>query len=163
MSPTTPEPGARRALGAAGERCAAEYLARRGYRVVAHNVRAEGVELDLVALRAGTCVFVEVKTRRGAGGGTAEEAVDARKRERLGLADGSVTNRFWLWSVSSLGGFLADVALIPLVLSGTDLTKDSSPQLVVALSALLNAACWFLAFAPPPAYSRWLEARQARA
>ena len=87
----------------------------------------------------------------------------ARKRERLGLADGSVTNRFWLWSVSSLGGFLADVALIPLVLSGTDLTKDSSPQLVVALSALLNAACWFLAFAPPPAYSRWLEARQARA
>jgi putative endonuclease len=83
MSVTTPEPGARRALGAAGERCAAEYLARRGYRVVARNARVEGVELDLIALRAGVCVFVEVKTRRGAGGGAAEEAVDARKRERL--------------------------------------------------------------------------------
>jgi putative endonuclease len=83
MSSTAPERGARRALGAAGERCAAEYLARRGYRVVARNARAEGVELDLVALRGGVCVFVEVKTRRGAGGGAAEEAVDARKRERL--------------------------------------------------------------------------------
>jgi hypothetical protein len=87
----------------------------------------------------------------------------ARRRERLGLADGSVTNRFLLWTVSSAGGFLADVALIPLVLSGTDLTKDPGPQLVVAASALLNAACWFLAFAPPPTYARWMAARQARA
>jgi len=83
MSGTTPEGGTRRALGAAGERCAAEYLARRGYRVVARNARAEGVELDLIALRGGVCVFVEVKTRRGAGRGAAEEAVDARKRARL--------------------------------------------------------------------------------
>jgi putative endonuclease len=83
MSVTTLEPGSRRALGAAGERCAAEYLARRGYRVVARNARADGVELDLVAVRGGVCVFVEVKTRRGAGRSAAEEAVDARKRERL--------------------------------------------------------------------------------
>jgi putative endonuclease len=83
MSVTTPEGDARRALGAAGERCAAEYLARRGYRVVARNARAGGVELDLIALRGRVCVFVEVKTRRGAARGGAEEAVDARKRERL--------------------------------------------------------------------------------
>jgi putative endonuclease len=83
MSITTPGRGARRALGAAGERCAAEYLARRGYRVVARNARAAGVELDLIALRRGVCVFVEVKTRRGAGRGAAEEAIDARKRARL--------------------------------------------------------------------------------
>ena len=81
MPGTTRDPE-RRALGAAGERCAAEYLARRGYRVVARNARAEGVELDLVALRGGVCVFVEVKTRRGALSGAAE-AVDARKRARL--------------------------------------------------------------------------------
>jgi putative endonuclease len=83
MSVTTREAGARRALGAAGERCAAEYLARCGYRVVARNAHADGVELDLVATRGDVCVFVEVKTRRGEAGGAAEEAVDARKRERL--------------------------------------------------------------------------------
>jgi hypothetical protein len=87
----------------------------------------------------------------------------ARKRERLGLADAAVTNRFLLWSVSSLGGFVADVLLIPLVLSGADLTKDPAPQLAVAASALLNAVCWFLAFAPPPVYRRWMAGRMARA
>jgi putative endonuclease len=81
--PVTTRDPERRALGAAGERCAAHYLARRGYRVAARNVRAEGVEIDLVALRGGVCVFVEVKTRRGALAGSAEEAVDARKRARL--------------------------------------------------------------------------------
>jgi len=75
--------GSQRELGAAGERCAAEFLERRGYRIVARNVRAGGVEIDLVALRGRCCAFVEVKTRRGARHGPAEEAVDARKRARL--------------------------------------------------------------------------------
>jgi putative endonuclease len=52
-----------------------------GYRVLARNVRAGGVELDLVAARGPLVAFVEVKARRGRGG--AEEAVDARKRARL--------------------------------------------------------------------------------
>jgi putative endonuclease len=50
---------------------------------VARNARVDGVELDLIALRRGVCVFVEVKTRRGSAGGGPEEAVDARKRQRL--------------------------------------------------------------------------------
>jgi putative endonuclease len=50
---------------------------------VARNARAEGVELDLIALRGRVCVFVEVKTRSGTAAGAPEEAVDARKRRRL--------------------------------------------------------------------------------
>lgn len=73
----------RRALGARGEALAAALLARAGYRIAARNVRAAGVELDLVAVRGGLVVVVEVKTRRGRGFGAPEEAVDARKRARL--------------------------------------------------------------------------------
>lgn len=73
----------RRALGAAGETHAAVHLARRGYRIVARNVRAGGVEIDLVAARPGLVVFVEVKTRRSDAYGSGEDAVDRRKRERL--------------------------------------------------------------------------------
>jgi hypothetical protein len=87
----------------------------------------------------------------------------AHKRERLGLADSVVKNRFMLWGLSSLGGLTADLLLIPLVLSGADLTTDAAPRLAVAGSALLNAVCWFLAFAPPIAYTRWLSAEPARA
>jgi hypothetical protein len=87
----------------------------------------------------------------------------ARRRERLGLADSVVRNRFLLWAISSLGGLLADLFLIPLMLSGADLTRDPAPQLAVAGAALLNAICWFLAFAPPPAYTRWLAEEPATA
>ena len=72
-----------RALGAAGEACAARFLEERGYRVVERNVRVGGVELDLVATRGRLVLFVEVKTRRSRAAGAPEEAVDFRKRERL--------------------------------------------------------------------------------
>ena len=71
------------ALGAEGEARAAEHLRRRGYRIVARNVRAGGVEIDLIARRGSLIVFVEVKTRRSRSLGLPEQAVDARKRARL--------------------------------------------------------------------------------
>jgi putative endonuclease len=73
----------RRTLGAQGEALAAAHLARQGYRIVGRNVRAEGVELDLVAAKGNLHVFVEVKTRRSRRLGAPEEAIDARKQERL--------------------------------------------------------------------------------
>ncbi len=72
-----------RALGADGETHAAAHLERRGYTIVARNVRAGGVEMDIIARRGRVLVFVEVKTRRSTRFGAPEEAVDARKRARL--------------------------------------------------------------------------------
>jgi putative endonuclease len=73
----------RRALGTAGEAAACAYLEQRGYRILARNARADRVELDVVAERGGVLVFVEVKTRRGSGRGSAAEAVDAHKQARI--------------------------------------------------------------------------------
>jgi len=73
----------RRALGASGEARAAEYLEARGYRIVARNVRAGGVELDLIATRGPLTVFVEVKTRRSTRHGSPVLAVDAHKQARI--------------------------------------------------------------------------------
>jgi putative endonuclease len=73
----------RRALGAEGETRAARFLARRGYRIEARNVRLAGVEVDLIAKRGALVVFVEVKTRRGEAQGGPELAVDAAKQARL--------------------------------------------------------------------------------
>ncbi len=80
--PGTPD-DRRPTLGHLGEEAAARYLAARGYRIVARNVRADRVELDLIARRGPLLVFVEVKTRRSASHGLAAEAVDARKQQRL--------------------------------------------------------------------------------
>jgi putative endonuclease len=55
----------------------------RGYRILGRNVRAGGVELDLIVRRGRRLVFCEVKQKEGPGFGDPLEAVDERKRERL--------------------------------------------------------------------------------
>jgi putative endonuclease len=70
-------------LGAQGERAAARYLRRIGYRIVARGARSRLGEIDLIALDGQTIVFVEVKTRRSKDQGHPVEAVDLRKRQRL--------------------------------------------------------------------------------
>jgi len=74
---------ARRALGALGERLAAQALAARGLRLVERNARTRYGELDLVCRDRGGYVFVEVKTRRATSFVAAAEAVDRRKVARL--------------------------------------------------------------------------------
>lgn len=73
----------RRRLGDAGERFAARYLERQGWQVLDRQWRGEAGEIDLVALDGEVLVVVEVKTRRGARFGAAEEAVSAAKADRL--------------------------------------------------------------------------------
>jgi len=70
-------------LGKRGERRAARYLRRRGYRILARGDRLFPGELDLVALDRDTVVFVEVKTRRSAEAGHPVEAVTPAKQRRL--------------------------------------------------------------------------------
>jgi len=70
-------------LGERGERAAARYLKRRGYKLIARGHRLFPGEIDLVAIDRGTLVFVEVKTRRSADAGHPAEAVTADKQRRL--------------------------------------------------------------------------------
>ncbi|WP_405375830.1 MULTISPECIES: YraN family protein [unclassified Microbacterium] len=70
-------------LGRAGERRAEAYLRSSGYDVLDRNWRCPEGEIDLVAVRGGDLVIVEVKTRRSTGYGHPFSAVDARKRDRL--------------------------------------------------------------------------------
>ena len=70
-------------LGTEGERLAARYLRRLGYKILARRYRTALGELDLIA-RDGKCiVFVEVKTRRSALAGQPHEAVDRAKQAQL--------------------------------------------------------------------------------
>lgn len=76
--------GGRRELGLKGEAAAAAYLESEGYRIIERNWRCPSGELDLIAETDGVIVFVEVRSRRDTGTfGTAEESVDARKRNKV--------------------------------------------------------------------------------
>jgi putative endonuclease len=73
----------RSALGVSGEAAARQYLEASGCRVRASNWRCAEGEIDPVAEMESTLVFVEVKTRRGAGHGAPQEVVGPRKARRL--------------------------------------------------------------------------------
>jgi len=73
----------RKSLGQEGEAAAEQYLRRKGYRIVARNLRSQLGELDLVAEDGRVLVFVEVKARRTGAFGGAIYAVHQRKQEKL--------------------------------------------------------------------------------
>ncbi len=73
----------RKETGRLGEEKAAELLKEKGYRILERNFRFRGGEIDIVALNAGTLVFVEVKTSRTPRFGDPVEWVDARKQQHL--------------------------------------------------------------------------------
>jgi putative endonuclease len=70
-------------LGLQGERLAARFLQKLGYRILARGHRERLGELDLVALDGQTIVLVEVKTWRMGDRGDPSLAVDERKQEKL--------------------------------------------------------------------------------
>lgn len=72
--------------GKIGERLAAEYLSEKGYQLLCMNYRYKRYEIDLILQKAGTLIFVEVKTRSSAAFGYPEAFVDDKKAERVRAA-----------------------------------------------------------------------------
>lgn len=70
-------------LGAWGEDVAVQFLKQKGYKILCRHFTARIGELDIVAKKDGTYVFVEVKTRSSARFGTPEEAMNRGKQERV--------------------------------------------------------------------------------
>ena len=81
-----PNPSGARELGRRGERLAADYLSRRGYRVLGAGFLARRGEIDLVCRHGDRLVLVEVKTRSSGAFGTPSESVGGRKRRALNAA-----------------------------------------------------------------------------
>lgn len=72
-----------KALGAYGERVAAEFVEAEGMAVLARNWVCSHGEIDLVLRDGDTLVIAEVKTRSNANYGPPQAAVTAQKAARL--------------------------------------------------------------------------------
>ncbi len=73
----------KRYFGDLGENFAKELLVSSGYKIVTSNFRSLFGEIDIIAVKDGVLVFVEVKTRWSNKFGAPEEAVDKRKLGKI--------------------------------------------------------------------------------
>ena len=78
--------------GRLGETLAAWWLRLQGWRIVGRRVRTPLGEIDLVARRGRTTLFVEVKTRASAA--ELDLAIDRRRLERVAAAVNMVAHRY---------------------------------------------------------------------
>lgn len=70
-------------VGAWGESLSAEYLTKKGYKLLATNYRCKYGEIDLIVCNRKYLVFVEVKLRKSDEFASAFEHVDYYKQQRL--------------------------------------------------------------------------------
>ncbi|MFQ5424514.1 MAG: YraN family protein [Phycisphaerae bacterium] len=75
--------GETKRLGAAGEKAAARYLKRAGYKILTRNYICAAGEIDIICFRDSVIVFVEVKTRRTSADADPEVNVHAHKQKKL--------------------------------------------------------------------------------
>jgi len=73
----------RQILGEKGEKQAARYLKKKGYKIVTANYRCKYGEIDLIARYADILIFIEVKTRTSTYFGVPAAAVDYRKQQQI--------------------------------------------------------------------------------
>lgn len=81
----------REAQGRRGEALAAWYLRLTGWRILAQRLKTPRGEIDLIARRGRTVIFVEVKWRSSAG--LLDEAIDPYRLRRVAAAVEAVAHR----------------------------------------------------------------------
>jgi len=81
-----PWPRRSRTLGQQGEDIVAWWLRWRRFRILGRNVQLGRYEIDIIARKGDTVVFVEVKTRRDDTVASPEENVTATKRRHIRAA-----------------------------------------------------------------------------
>jgi len=70
-------------VGAQGENIAKKFLESEGYAIVSQNFRTKFGEIDLIALKGGYLIFIEVKSRSGELFGSPAEAVTKKKLDKI--------------------------------------------------------------------------------
>ncbi len=70
-------------VGQFGEKLACNYLIRKGYKVLAKNIKISYQEIDIIAQKNKNIIFIEVKTRTSDKLGKANESFSPQKMKNL--------------------------------------------------------------------------------
>jgi len=95
--------------GKIGENLARQYLTKKGYKILASNFRSRFGEIDIIATKNNTLVFVEVKLKIGEETGQPEEMINRKKVNQIQKmaevflqTNPSVAQKFPLWRIDAI-------------------------------------------------------------
>jgi putative endonuclease len=72
-------------IGKDGESAAAEFLKKKGYKILEQNYRSSLGEIDIIAEDRKTIAFIEVKTRGSMGYGSPKSAITPEKQRKISM------------------------------------------------------------------------------
>lgn len=84
-----------------------------------------------------------------------------RRRERLGLADAAVSDRFLLWGVMALVAVVGVTISTVAAALHVDMMRTPSLLLLSSATGMAQVVLLVLTFLPPRAYLRWVRSRTA--
>lgn len=73
-------------IGQTAEKIVAEYLRKKGHKILAHNYKTRLYEIDLVSATKDHLYFTEVKYRKTSSHGTPLEFIDQKKKQQMAFA-----------------------------------------------------------------------------
>lgn len=73
----------RQKVGKFGEELAGKFLVKKGYEIIATNIKISYQEIDIIAKKTKLYIFIEVKTKTSQSFGSADEAIDSEKINNL--------------------------------------------------------------------------------
>lgn len=95
--------------GRQAEQAAADYLAKKGYKILDQNWRTRWCEIDIVAQKKNTVYFVEVKYRKSTAWGSGLDYITPAKLKQMRFAA-----EFWV----STNDWNGDYSLLAIEVSG---------------------------------------------
>ena len=95
--------------GKLGEDLARQYLIKKGYEILTSNFRSRFGEIDIIASKSNTLVFVEVKLKVGEEAGEPEEMINSKKISQIQKMaefflqnNSSLAQKFPLWRIDAI-------------------------------------------------------------
>jgi len=95
--------------GKIGENLAKEYLIKKGYKILVTNFRTRFGEIDIIATKNSTLIFVEVKLKIGEELGQPEEMINRKKVNQIQKmsevflqTNPSVAKKFPFWRLDAI-------------------------------------------------------------
>ncbi len=106
-------------IGSAGEKIVENYLKNNGYKILEKNLKTRYLEIDIIAEKNNTLIFIEVRSKTNDNFGEPEDTINKKKKEKL------KNNAFSYINYKNYDG-LYKIEIVSVILDKNNINKKES-------------------------------------